>query len=153
VTRFPVPSAIASSATFLVISLLVLAACILPAVQWRFPSEDEGSTEPTEDIKLRIFRKRRQRRKVSPRSESTSPSVGPINLNRLTTPAKQRPRDIKPRISLLTFLQRLRYLTNPCVGVAQGHLLMSHTILNRSILAELISGVAVLLDVVSFLYL
>lgn len=145
-TRFPVPSAIASSVTFLVISLLVLAACILPAVQWRFPSEDEGSTEPTEDIKLRIFRKRRQRRKVSLRSESTSPSVGPINLNRLITPAKQRPRprDIKPRICLLTFLQRLRYLTNPCVGVAQGHLLMSHTILNRSILAELISGVAVL---------
>ncbi|OJA16244.1 hypothetical protein AZE42_00072 [Rhizopogon vesiculosus] len=75
VTRFPVPSAIVSSATFLVISLLVLAACILPAVQWRFPSEDEGSTEPAEEyVKERLFRKRRQRKKVSPRSASTSQS-------------------------------------------------------------------------------
>ncbi|KAJ8594846.1 hypothetical protein M405DRAFT_711184, partial [Rhizopogon salebrosus TDB-379] len=73
VTRFPLPSAIVSSATFLVISLLVLAACILPAVQWRFPSD--SSTEPVEeDIKERLFRKRRQRRKVSPTSESTSQS-------------------------------------------------------------------------------
>ncbi|KAG0696024.1 putative adipose-regulatory protein-domain-containing protein [Suillus ampliporus] len=66
VTRFPLTFAIASSATFLVISLLVLAACILPAIQWRFPSEDEGSE--------RMYRKRRQRRKFAPRSESTSQS-------------------------------------------------------------------------------
>jgi hypothetical protein len=80
VTRFPVPSAIASSITFLVISLLVLAACILPAIQWRFASDHEGSIEPTEeDVKERVFRKRRQRKKVSPSSESTSQSVGLIS--------------------------------------------------------------------------
>ncbi|KAG0693318.1 putative adipose-regulatory protein-domain-containing protein [Suillus ampliporus] len=75
VTRFPLTFAIASSATFLVISLLVLAACILPAIQWRFPSEDEGSGEPAEEVvKERMYRKRRQRRKFAPRSESTSQS-------------------------------------------------------------------------------
>ncbi|KAG1749847.1 putative adipose-regulatory protein-domain-containing protein [Suillus paluster] len=75
VTRFPVTSAIVSSATFLVISLLVLAACILPAIQWRFPSEDEGSSEPAEEVvNERVYRKRRQRRKFTPRNESTSQS-------------------------------------------------------------------------------
>ncbi|KAG2159703.1 putative adipose-regulatory protein-domain-containing protein [Suillus bovinus] len=75
VTRFPVTSSIVSSAIFLVISLLVLAACILPAIQWRFPSEDYGSGEPTEEVlKERIYRKRRQRRKLSPRNENSSPS-------------------------------------------------------------------------------
>ncbi|KAG1767288.1 hypothetical protein EDD22DRAFT_876317, partial [Suillus occidentalis] len=67
VTRFPVTFAIVSAATFS-ISLLVLAACILPAIQWRFPNEDDGSGELTEEIvKERIYRKRRQRRKLSPR--------------------------------------------------------------------------------------
>jgi hypothetical protein len=76
VTRFPITFAIVSSATFLVISLLVLAACILPAIQWRFPSEDDGSGELTEEIaKERIYRKKRQRRKLSPRNENTSQSV------------------------------------------------------------------------------
>jgi uncharacterized membrane protein len=75
VTRFPITFAIVSSATFLVISLLVLAACILPAIQWRFPSEDDGSGELTEEIaKERIYRKKRQRRKLSPRNENTSQS-------------------------------------------------------------------------------
>ncbi|KAG2369475.1 putative adipose-regulatory protein-domain-containing protein [Suillus spraguei] len=75
VTRFPVTFAIASSITFLVISLLVLAACILPAIQWRFSSDEDGSDELTEEIaKERIYRKRRQRRKLSPRDENASQS-------------------------------------------------------------------------------
>ncbi|KAG1825781.1 uncharacterized protein BJ212DRAFT_1316112 [Suillus subaureus] len=75
VTRFPITFAIVSSATFLVISLLVLAACILPAIQWRFPSEDDGAGELTEEIaKEQMYRKRRQRRKLSPRNENVSQS-------------------------------------------------------------------------------
>lgn len=75
-TRFPVTFAIVSSATFLVISLLVLASCILPTIQWRFPSEDDGSNELTEETaKERIYRKRRQRRKLSPKNEHDSPRV------------------------------------------------------------------------------
>ncbi|KAG1870994.1 hypothetical protein C8R48DRAFT_697337 [Suillus tomentosus] len=75
VTRFPATFAIVSSATFLVISLLVLASCILPTIQWRFPSEDDGTNELTEETaKERIYRKRRQRRKLSPKNENDSPS-------------------------------------------------------------------------------
>lgn len=75
VTRFPITFAIVSSATFLVISLFVLAACILPAIQWRFPSEDDGASELTEEIaKEQMYRKRRQRRKLSPRNENVSQS-------------------------------------------------------------------------------
>ncbi|KAG1908248.1 uncharacterized protein F5891DRAFT_992243 [Suillus fuscotomentosus] len=75
VTRFPATFAIVSSATFLVISLLVLASCILPTIQWRFPSEDDGSNELTEETaKERIYRKRRQRRKLSPKNKNDSPS-------------------------------------------------------------------------------
>ncbi|KAG2075060.1 hypothetical protein BDR04DRAFT_1091887 [Suillus decipiens] len=75
VTRFPVTFAIVSSITFLVISLLVLAACILPAIQWRFSSDEDGSGELSEEVaKERMYRKRRQRRKLSPRNENISQS-------------------------------------------------------------------------------
>ncbi|EGO05179.1 hypothetical protein SERLA73DRAFT_174147 [Serpula lacrymans var. lacrymans S7.3] len=45
VTRFPLISAFVSFLTFLAISLLVLVACLLPAIQWRFEG-DSNVTEP-----------------------------------------------------------------------------------------------------------
>jgi len=143
VTRFPVLSAIVSSATFLAVSLLVLAACILPAVQWRFPSKNDDSTELREDFKPSGFRKRRQRGKVSPRSESTSQSVGLINLISqlpLLIASAHIFRDIKLRIFPLIFLQKSLYLSNPYGGVAPRRLMPSMILnLESRLVVDLIS--------------
>ncbi|KIK78990.1 hypothetical protein PAXRUDRAFT_834327 [Paxillus rubicundulus Ve08.2h10] len=67
VSRFPLTFAVGSSITFFIVSSLVLAACVLPAIQWRF-SDDETATDlhsyegnPKEE---RPFRTRRRQRKV-----------------------------------------------------------------------------------------
>ncbi|KIJ68602.1 hypothetical protein HYDPIDRAFT_106814 [Hydnomerulius pinastri MD-312] len=79
VARFPLAFAVVSTTVFFVVSLLVLAACILPAIQWRFPGDDQASADssPYEgNLKEeRPFRTRRRQRKAvagESRSQSTS---------------------------------------------------------------------------------
>ncbi|KAH7928494.1 hypothetical protein BV22DRAFT_1192743 [Leucogyrophana mollusca] len=94
VTRFPLTFALASSATFLVISLLVLAACILPAIQWRFPNEDDDDQiipAPLGERGIKDetpFRSRRKRRRTTSGSRSRPRSTHPK--------AEETPIDIPP---------------------------------------------------------
>lgn len=71
-SRFPLTFALVASATFFSLSLILLAACILPAVHWRV-SMDETPTvsEPKEDRPIRV--RKRPRRIVT--SESRGPST------------------------------------------------------------------------------
>ncbi|KAF9244566.1 hypothetical protein BU15DRAFT_41957 [Melanogaster broomeanus] len=68
-SRFPLVFALASSTAFFVVSSLVLAACILPAIQWRYSSEETPIESSSYEGKLKEERpvrtRRRQRKAVS----------------------------------------------------------------------------------------
>ncbi|KAH7912589.1 hypothetical protein BJ138DRAFT_1004176 [Hygrophoropsis aurantiaca] len=108
VMRFPLSFALLSSITFLVISLLVLAACILPAIQWHYPSENDGDKTPASntdrDIKIETpFRSRRKRRKLESesRSRSRSTSHKPEEIS-IDIPPAQPDRSLRRRPSKTT---------------------------------------------------
>ncbi|KAH7885915.1 hypothetical protein F5I97DRAFT_1876383 [Phlebopus sp. FC_14] len=93
VSRFPFTSAVVSSTTFFVVSLLALAACILPAIQWRFPSHDEtfSAASPTDrNVKVeRLFRTRKRQRKAAGENRQQSSVVK----------AEEEPVDISPALA------------------------------------------------------
>ncbi|KAF9229132.1 hypothetical protein BS17DRAFT_689440 [Gyrodon lividus] len=67
VSRFPLTFAMASSLAFFVVSSLVLAACVLPAIQWRFSYEEtpaESASYESNPKEERPFRTRRRQRKA-----------------------------------------------------------------------------------------
>lgn len=72
VSRFPLIFALVASATFFSLSVVVLAACILPAVQWRVSMDETSNvSEPKEDRPGRV--RKRPRRNVA--GESRVPST------------------------------------------------------------------------------
>lgn len=72
VSRFPLTFAFAASVTFFSLSVIVLAACILPAVQSRVSMDETPNvSEPKEDRPARI--RKRPRRNVA--GESRVPST------------------------------------------------------------------------------
>ncbi|KAG1716006.1 hypothetical protein ID866_1171 [Astraeus odoratus] len=77
VSRFPLTSAIVSTAAFFMVSMLTLITCILPTIRWQFPSEEETSTTPPPPRRIpregKPYRARKRQR-VSYPGESRSQS-------------------------------------------------------------------------------
>ncbi|KAH0838192.1 putative adipose-regulatory protein-domain-containing protein [Lanmaoa asiatica] len=72
VSRFPLTFALVASTTFFSLSVVILAACILPAVQWHVSMDETSNvSEPKEDRPARV--RKRPRRNVA--GESRIPST------------------------------------------------------------------------------
>lgn len=71
VSRFPLTFALVASTVFFSLSVVVLAACILPALQWPVPmNQTPDVSEPREDRPVRV--RKRPRRNVAGESRVTS---------------------------------------------------------------------------------
>jgi len=108
VTRFPLVSAFISAITFLIISSLIIAACLLPTMRWQdniaslldtVPSEPDERLPPpgrredddgasSDDEKLRKRRRRSRRRKS--RSASQKPDIKAEATTTIIPPADSR---------------------------------------------------------------
>ncbi|KAI0788526.1 putative adipose-regulatory protein-domain-containing protein [Abortiporus biennis] len=62
ITRFPLLTAITSSLIFCFISFIILASCLLPAIEWKFPQDNDEvpETDATLDKPRRRFRHSRE---------------------------------------------------------------------------------------------
>lgn len=72
-SRFPLTFALGASATFFTLSVITLAASILPAVQWGVATDETVVPEPKEDRTARV--RKRPRRTVTSESRVASTSV------------------------------------------------------------------------------
>jgi hypothetical protein len=71
VSRFPLTFALAASAAFFSLSVVVLAACILPAAQWPVSMDQTpNASEPGDDRPVRV--RKRPRRNAAGESRATS---------------------------------------------------------------------------------
>ncbi|CDO73203.1 hypothetical protein BN946_scf185007.g258 [Trametes cinnabarina] len=69
ISRFPLVSALAASVVFFFIMFVGMVACLMPAVEWHFPSDSDET--PQADDKMR--RRRRSRRKTEGEPDDQKP--------------------------------------------------------------------------------
>lgn len=87
-TRFPLLTAVAASGVFFFLSFVILASCLLPAIEWRVQGSTEAIDPTARDRPVRIIKR-----------ESTVPLSRPAKVKRsrsLSTPTRQRPQVCAP---------------------------------------------------------
>jgi len=93
ITRFPLFTAVISSGIFLFISFIVLASCLLPAIEWRFHSD-----EPIPDAEISAKPQKRFKRYASESSdwdEKHRKSKSSRRSRSATTPRRSIPPEFK----------------------------------------------------------
>ncbi|KAL4070817.1 putative adipose-regulatory protein-domain-containing protein [Scleroderma citrinum] len=104
VSRFPVTSAVISSVIFFMVSMLVLAACLLPTIKWQLPSEEETviTLHPPKKTSRegKTFRARKRQRVAYPgesRSQSSAYKTEDVPID--IPPASHHERPLRRRRS------------------------------------------------------
>ena len=78
ISKFPLLSGVVASAIFLVVSFLVLAICLIPALQWQYGESGPAVAKFGSSARSRALPDALNERRVRKRSLKRSGSVGPV---------------------------------------------------------------------------
>lgn len=84
ISRFPLISALSASAVFFFILFIALAACLMPMVEWHFPSDGPHEFEPED----KAYRRRRSRHTERGRDDRVRKSRTPQTRSNRTSDSR-----------------------------------------------------------------